>query len=290
MGRAVTVTLGLIGIMIYGFLSIASDKLDNEPKKEGSGLKTIPVNFVNRDYIPKGDYDELIHHSYYSLDYNEEYEVPNWVAYKLTEESLDIKNVPRQKRFNVDPEVDKRSAKHSDYTHSGYTRGHMAPAGDMAFNTEAMKESFFMSNMTPQLRALNGGIWRELEENVRDWAYDNDEIYVVSGPLYYSGNPQRIGKNKVAVPDAFFKAILDNKGKQKKSIGFLIPHSKSDKHLKEYAVSIDKIEEETGLDLFSEIFDNVRSEEELERSYNVNYWQISRKRFEQRIKHWNREK
>ena len=90
MGRAVTVTLGLIGIMIYGFLSIASDKLDNEPKKEGSGLKTIPVNFVNRDYIPKGDYDELIHHSYYSLDYNEEYEVPNWVAYKLTEESLDL--------------------------------------------------------------------------------------------------------------------------------------------------------------------------------------------------------
>ena len=92
------------------------------------------------------------------------------------------------------------------------------------------------------------------------------------------------------MPDAFFKAILDNKGKQKKSIGFLIPHSKSDKHLKEYAVSIDKIEEETGLDLFSEIFDNVQSEEELERSYNVNYWQISRKRFEQRIKHWNREK
>ena len=293
MGRAVTVTIALIVAMIYGFVNLGlDDKGANSANREASNetQRFIPINLQNLDYIPSGNHEQVIHHSYYSLDYNEKYEVPNWVAYKLTEESLRIKNVPRAKRFKTDQDVERNSAKHSDYTHSGYTRGHMAPAGDMAFNEMAMQESFYMSNMTPQLRQVNNGIWRELEENVRDWAYDNDEIYVVSGPLYYDDNPKRIGKNKVAVPDAFFKAILDNEGSKKKAIGFLIPHSKSDKHLKEYALSIDELEAKTGLDMFDKVLTDEVLEEELESVYEVNKWQINKKRFNQRVNHWNNEK
>lgn len=268
---------------------MTGSEIDQRHDASGKDSYSVPLNLENRNFIPQGDHDQLIHHDYYSLDYNEKYEVPNWVAYHLTEESLRMKNVPRQKRFNPDPEVEGRSAKHSDYTHSGYTRGHMAPSADMAFSTEANKQCFLMSNMTPQLRQFNNGIWRELEENVRDWAYDNDEIYVVSGPIFEDDKPERIGKNKVAVPDAFFKVVLDNEGSKKKGIAFIMPHASSDKHLREYAVSIDRVEQVTGLDLFADLMgDGI--EENIESQMNVNQWQINKKRFNQRVNHWNKQK
>ena len=290
-GRATVVTAALVAMIIYGFISLnvssrgeLSTKSDNN-----SGSKTIPLSTDKRNFLPD-DGSDVVHHSYYSLGYNPELEVPNWVAYKLTEESLRVKNVKRAKRFITDNSVKGKSARHSDYTNSGYTRGHMAPAGDMAFSKDAMQESFYMSNMAPQLRAFNNGIWRELEENVRDWAYDNDEIYVVSGPLFYSSRPQKIGQTRVAVPDAFFKVVLDIEGNKQKSIAFIIPHEKSAQHLREYAVTIDKVEEEIGYDLFADLLINESREEELEGYMDVNRWQFDKKRFNQRVNHWNNEK
>ena len=167
----------------------------------------------------------------------------------------------------------------------------MAPAGDMAFSEKAMRESFFMSNMAPQLRNFNGGIWRELEENVRDWAYDNDVLYIVSGPIFYDDKYQKIGgSTKVAVPDAFFKAVLDLEGKSEKGIGFIIPHDTQSDHLREFAVSIDEIEKQSGLNLYTNLFASTENEEALESTFNVNSWQISKSRFDQRIKHWNNQK
>ena len=167
----------------------------------GSGNMAITSEFAHDDrfYLPDGAEGQVIHHTYYSLVYNEKNEIPAWVAYVLTKSDLKKPNVKRANKFRADYDVTSRSAFHRDYTHSGYTRGHMAPAGDMAFNETAMNESFFMSNMCPQIRAFNNGIWRELEETVRDWAYDNDRLYVVSGPVL-EGIDQRIGDNRVGVP------------------------------------------------------------------------------------------
>lgn len=290
MSRAIAITIALILLIIFGFLKIGGfipEETIYDGKKD-----IVPSTIDEISYLPIGtDSKATVHHTYYSINYNPDYEVPNWVAYKLTEESLKVKNVERARRFNKDTKVPGISAAHSDYSHSGYTRGHMAPAGDMAFNERAMKESFFMSNMCPQTRAFNGGIWRELEENVRDWAYDNDEIYVVSGPLFGDNRPQMIGKkSKVAVPDAFFKAVLDIQGNKKKGIGFIIPHEKSDKHLRTYAVTLDDIEKETGLDLYADLITDNTLEEELESKVEVDKWQFDRKRFEQRKKHWNNQK
>lgn len=298
MGRALSVTVALVAFLLWGFSQLYVDESGDISSKSKPNYQqnsnssgSVPLNVDKRNFLPEDSESEIIHHSYYSLGYNEKLEVPNWVAYKLTEESLRIKNVPRADRFKTDPEVDHRSAKHSDYSHSGYTRGHMAPAGDMAFSKDAMQESFYMSNMTPQIRTLNNGIWRELEENVRDWAYDNDEIYVVSGPLFYGKPSKYIGKStKVAVPDAFFKAILDIEGSKQKSIGFIIPHEKSDKHLREYAVTIDDIEKETDMDLFPDLILDDDKEENLESQMNVNQWQIDKKRFNQRVNNWNKQK
>ncbi len=292
MGRAVVTTVSLIGLMIYGFINFAlepsSGGIHNSDTEHT--YNSVPINTEARNFIPDDD-SNVVHHSYYSLGYNPSLEVPNWVAYKLTEESLKVKNVKRANRFKVDNRAKGKSAKHSDYSHSGYTRGHMAPAGDMAFSNEAMQESFYMSNMTPQLRTFNGGVWRELEENVRDWAYDNDELYIVSGPIFYKKPDNYIGKStKVAVPDAFFKAILDIEGNKKKSIGFIIPHEETDKHLREFAVTLDEIEAVTKLDLFADLLTDESMESELEGQMNVNQWQINRKRFDQRVKHWNNQK
>ncbi len=242
----------------------------------------------SRTYLPevKGD---LIHHTYYTLDYNEDTEQSNWVSYRLTKKSLEIPNVPRAKKFRYDQDISTRSANHSDYTHSGYTRGHMAPAGDMAFNEVAMNESFLMSNMSPQTRGCNGGIWKELEENVRDWAFSNGSLIVVSGPIFYNRNPKRIGKKtKVAIPDAFYKIVLDNEGRDKKSIAFIIPNDTSDEPLSNYAVTIDKVEDVTDINFFENYFDSQDVEDKMEGNYNLKSWKISDKRYKQRVKSWNK--
>lgn len=283
--------LMFFGLAIFGFVyiyntlsgndSVGSDR--QEIQYQGDQSFTPESNF--NDFQPEGSSGQIINHDYYSLSYNEAFEVPEWVAYKLTAESLRAPRVPRKKRFTEDYEVKSKSARHKDYSHSGYTRGHMVPAGDMAFTEKAMKQTFFMSNMTPQIKAFNGGIWRELEESVRDWAFDNDELYVISGPIFNGKPKDYIGSNRVAVPDAFFKAILDNEGKEKKAIGFIMPHKKSTMTIDKYAVSIDEVERKTGFDFFGNLLKE--NEEEIEANFNSKKWRLNKKRHKQRVNNWN---
>jgi len=289
LGRAVWTTLLLVGGILYLFVTNYSSLADIDTDSNGEsdyGQPSAPVVDTEFDrsaedvnFYPKGADGQLVEHRYYSLMYNEDMEQADWVAYKLSRNSLAMPNVDRQRRFNVDPKVKTRSAKHSDYSHSGYTRGHMAPAGDMAFNKEAMKQSFFMSNMSPQTKELNAGIWNNLEQNVRDWAFANREIYVVTGPVFYDNKPQRIGKNQVAVPDAFYKAILDYDGTEKKAVGFLIPHEDSDDHLHKFAVSIEELEEQVGLDFFSDVYSDVSEEEEIESQFSKRKWKVKMRNY-----------
>jgi len=237
----------------------------------------------HREFLPVSENKAIIHHDYYSLAYNEEYEQADWVAYELTRKALESKRVPRAKRFNSDPKVKTKSAVHKDYSHSGYTRGHMAPAGDMGFSSDAMKQCFYMSNMSPQLRACNNGIWKELEETVRDWARKKGSVYIVTGPLFYENGTPTIGKNDVAVPDAFYKIILEEG--TEKSVSFIIPNELSNKHLKEYQVSINDVEDQTGINFFPSLLD-----EEAESEKEIKYWPISDKKYQQRVNNWNKQK
>ena len=240
----------------------------------------------SRYFIPKGSEGQLIHHKFYSLSYNEKYEQADWVAYALSKASLIIPNVPRTNWFESDPQVRTSSAAYEDYRGSGYTRGHLAPAGDMAFSQRAMTESFLMSNISPQDKFFNQGIWRELEENVRDWAFRKGELIIVTGPVFQHKFKKRIGANKVAVPDAFFKVVLDVQ-KQKAGIAFVIPNKKSTERLHEYAMSIDTLESIVELDFFHDFLqDSV--EKEIESSFELRNWPVSEKKYQLRIKEWNR--
>lgn len=238
---------------------------------------------------PRGGNFENVHHTYYSLGYSEEHEQAAWVAYTLTAQSLYVPNVKRAKRFKYDPKVSTYSANHSDYSHSGYTRGHMAPAGDMAFNRQAMEETFYMSNMSPQIKQLNNGIWKELEETVRDWAIDYDELLIVTGPILSEANKQIGKKNKITVPEAFYKIILDAKGDKREGIAFVIPHRVCDERLEVFAKSIDTVEEMTGLDFFAERTDIVDLDN-LESTFNLKYWKFEENRYKDRVEKWNHEK
>lgn len=279
LGRLIVFTIALIIGIIY--LSFKA----NDWLGQNNSSDKVEIDNGQRFYLPESK-GEIVHHKHYSLSYNEKHEQANWVAYILTESSLRLPNVKRAKRFNPDYSVNSQSSFHSDYTHSGYTRGHLAPAGDMAFSEASMKESFLMSNMSPQIRKFNNGIWKELEETVREWAYDFDELYIVSGPILNSSLKEKIGKNKVTVPEYFYKIILDIKGKDQKAISFLIPHERSEKHLKEYAVSIDELEALTGFDFFPDLLDD-SEEEKIESEFDVSAWDFDEKKFKNRINKWN---
>lgn len=237
------------------------------------------------DYLPTSS-GEIVHHTYYTLSYKEEDEEPEWVAYILTKNSLQLPNVKRTDNFVPDHMVTTYSATTDDYRGSGYTRGHLVPAGDMAFDETAMKETFYMSNMSPQLRQFNNGVWRELEENVRNWAYKADSLYVISGPIL--SNPiKNIGKkNKVTVPSAFFKVLLDNKGQEKKAIGFIIPHELSENRIETYMVPVAKIEAITGIRFFTHMPDH-QNIEKLKTMTQPEKWNVNEKSYQLRITKWN---
>jgi endonuclease G len=163
----------------------------------------------------------------------------------------------RSNQFKMDTLVPTGSAKSSDYTKSGYDRGHLCPAADMGFNQKAMFESFMMSNISPQKPDFNRGIWKELETSVRGWAKKEHKIFVVTGPVF-KDNKGTIGKDEVLVPGYFYKLILDLTG-EPKIIAFLLPNEKSDRPIKDFAVTTDEVEKITGFDFFSQLPDSIET-------------------------------
>ena len=291
-----------VGLSIRVFLMIAiaivlffiGRRGFNDARSNNSnGANESSINLEFEDYdrayiIPKSDRTdiEVINHKYYSLGYVEKYEQPAWVSYVLNKSELAIPNVKRHDRFLEDPDVSSSSANYYDYRGSGYSRGHMAPAGDMAFNKEAMRESFYMSNMSPQLIPFNGGIWRELEETVRDWAYKNERLYVITGPILDDIDGYIGDKNRVAVPKQYYKAIVDLDNPDRKGIAFIMDNEVSTRPIMDYAVTIDELEKVLHMELFDELIED-GIEQEVEGKINIRSWPVSKKRYQQRMDHWN---
>ena len=229
---------------------------------EAFGIEELALPFCERP-------EEIIHHEGYSLLYSEEHEQAYWVAYLLTDRELQG-GFERTDNFREDPAVITGSAGLSDYRKSGYDRGHLAPAADLCWSAEAMSDSFYLSNMSPQAPGFNRGIWKELESWVREKASDNFELYVVSGPVLTAGPYRKIGQNNVSVPEYYYKVILDYYGPEKKAIGFIMPNSKSDSGLTAFSVPVDTVEKATGLDFFFMLSDEI--EDSLESSADFQQW------------------
>lgn len=221
----------------------------------GRTLNTAAAEALELPAMRKTD-TRLLTRTGYTLSYNDAWKIPNWVAWQLTAEEVAGK-VKRTDEFLVDPDLPTRfQSEHRDYSGSSYDRGHMAPAGDMKWDEQAMQESFYMSNMCPQAPNLNKGDWRILEEQCRKWAQRYGMVYVVCGPIVDEriSQKKKIGRNKVLVPDGFFKVVLKLDDKPS-AVGFIFPNDDCNAALADYAVSVDQVEAVTGIDFFHRLPD-----------------------------------
>ena len=212
--------------------------------------------------VVAGDFDfihtspgELIRHKHFAFSYSEEHELALWVAYELTAEELQG-HEERTDNYRSDPAIRTDTAANSDYKRSGYDRGHLAPAADMRFSAQAMSESFYHSNLTPQAPAFNRGIWLYLEKHVRIWAKEYGSVYVATGPII---EPARgtIGSNSVTVPWGYYKAVMRKDGDTWRVVALALPNERGSKPLGAHAVTVDDLEERTGIDFFPALPDDI---------------------------------
>ncbi|MDW7695089.1 DNA/RNA non-specific endonuclease [Flammeovirgaceae bacterium SG7u.111] len=230
----------------------------------------ISTTFQESDfnYLPTSTTGIIVKHKNYTLSFSEKFEQAEWVAYEITSTEA-AGEYERKGSFRMDELVETETAHDSDYKGSGYDRGHLAPAADLRFTEEAMYESFYFSNISPQTPAFNRGIWKKLEGQVRSWASEYDTLYVITGGILEEGLPT-IGENEVAVPKYFYKIVFDVSGSDIKSIAYLMPNMASDEELEYYIVSVDRLEELTGIDFFPALPDSL--EDKLEEKSTPDLW------------------
>lgn len=286
----VALLLFLSGMVLFINLHINSNKKDF--KKEQRPFVKDSVEKKKIEIIPEIEEEEIqvegmeipltknsrsiVHHFAYSLLYSEAHEQALWVAYELT--SKETESIyERSNKFLSDPLVSSGSAVNNDYKGSGYDRGHLAPAGDMGWSSKSMIESFYYSNMSPQDPSFNRGIWKKLESLVRSWAIDYDHIYIVTGPILTT-NLEEIGPNGVDIPKYYYKVILDDTGKDKKAIGFIIPNEGSKVGLSNFAVTVDEVEKSTGIDFFPLLNDEIENKLESEKCIPCWDWYVPKTR------------
>lgn len=203
-----------------------------------------------------------------SISYNPEHKQADWVFYPLGKNELQ-NCVQRTDRFRPDPMLTARdTAQLSDYQGSGFDRGHLSPAADNKWSMRAMHDSFLLSNISPQPPRFNQGIWGKLENLVRAWALKTGDLWVTTGPLLERGLPS-IGAGEVSTPRYFYKVLVTQTAKARKALALLLPVNASG-DLSQYAVTIDELEERTGLD-FNHGMDR-EAEAELESTLSVSAW------------------
>jgi endonuclease G len=209
---------------------------------------------------------EIVKHKYYTLAYSEEHEQALWVYYLLTPEFI-VGTLNRSDNFRPDPAVSTGSATLADYKNSGYDRGHLCPAADMKLNATAMSETFYLSNMSPQVPGFNRGIWSNVEEQVRKWTLEYDSLYIVTGPVFRD-NLGVIGRNKITVPGYYYKVIYSPR--KKEMIGLILPNASSPESVGKFVVPVDSVEALTGIDFFPELADEI--ENKLEGNVDILAW------------------
>lgn len=219
---------------------------------------------------------QMIPYRGFTVNFNPSTHQPNYVVWELLADEA-AGSEPRNDQFANDPDITD-SAYPQDYRYSGYDRGHMAPAGDMKWDSEAMRQSFLMTNICPQASELNRGAWKKLEEKCRLKAKADSAVIIVCGPIFNNpGHPSmRLGNTGVDVPDRFFKVVLSPYTDPPQAIGFIMPNGRVEGGMQAAAVSVDSVEAVTGYDFFAALPDDI--EGPLESRCEFNRWSHIRRR------------
>jgi endonuclease G len=213
----------------------------------------------------------IIRHKHFFLSYSEEHEQAEWTAYYLTAESHQ-KHCYERPYFQQDPLVETESAHWKNYKDTGYDKGHLVPAADMKFSGEAYKETFYTSNVAPQNKAFNAGIWNRLEQKIRYWADKYTALFIVTGSILHD-NLIKIGDEEVSVPDYFFKIVVRVQDNVLVMIPFLVPNEKSDSPLYTFATTIEDIEQITGIDFNQKLSEKI--EEKIGKELSYKEWSFT---------------
>jgi endonuclease G len=258
----------LNGFIVLGCLSC---QLKNDQTFSKSDSITVPItdeSSVSSDFsfLPTSTTNAIYSHQGYTFSYSEAHEQSEWVAYDLEDGKWKYSQLERP-LFEQDPLVKTESAHWRNYKKSGYTKGHLCPAGDRKKSQELFDETFFTSNASPQLYDFNAGVWNRLENKVRYWAGKYEGIYVVTGGVL-TDDLETIGTEEVAVPEYFYKVLLTKD--KTRMIAFLVPHEKSNQPLYDFVISVDELEKKTGIDFFPKLDD--ASENKLEASKDYKGW------------------
>ncbi len=238
-----------------------ADKLGKAAYKVADGLE-VPEKLTDRP-------EQILKRVAYTASYNSDLRIPNWVAWRLTGAHTRGKNKRAGVKFHEDTDVPMPRAVDFDYVRSGYDRGHLCPSADNRWDATAQEQSFLLTNVCPQDHNLNVGDWHELEILCRKWAKTYGSIYIVAGPVLFKGKHKTIGKNKVTVPEAFFKVVLCME-KKPKAIGFIYRNESGNRPKSYYVNTIDDVERITGIDFFPALPDKV--ENEVEATSSLDDW------------------
>ena len=262
------------------FISTKIDSIDIRRNELLGQLEQLKLHKIQNDLIAVGnpvcnEKVEVIYHEAIILGYNEKHEQAQWVSHIILPD-VEKGNVSRTNNFRKDKLVTSGTASKADYWYSGYDRGHLAPSADFRWSKTALSESYFYSNMAPQLPELNRERWAELENAIREYVIENKiQVYVVTGGILHDSLPvmrNQDRENEVSIPNLFYKVILDNSNHR--GIGFVMPNGICDYPIMSYAISIDSVEVLTGINFFSKIKD----EDFIEQKINIDIWQSGSKK------------
>ena len=234
----------IVLVVAFGLLAFSQKEADENSTSIGDST-----------FLPTGVEEILVRDTPgFVIGYSLSREHVVWVAYHLT--PLELKGkVSRTDDFRADPELNGGAGVLKDYRGSGFDRGHLAPAGDMKWSLAAMSHSFLLSNIAPQLREFNGGIWLDLERSTRGYVLDTQRsVYLVTGPIVQA-DAEGIGDNEIPIASHFYKIIYDMEAE--KAVAYLLPHLESIENFEKFAVSVDQVEHITGLDFFSSLPDSL---------------------------------
>ena len=224
----------------------------------------------NLVYGVPGPCDKVVDREGYALGYKAAWKTARWVMYRLTDDEVVTQVARRSDEFLPDPLIP-NGPQLDDYLGSGYDRGHLAPAADMKWSRQAMTECFYLSNMVPQDRGNNGGIWNEIENTVRGFACAEGSVFVVTGPVTPDPPALSIGKGRVAVPTELWKVVYDETP-PKKMIGFIVPNRNVKGKPRDYACSVEEVERRTGLKFFPKL----SGKDSLKTSFDASAWDWSK--------------
>ena len=228
-------------LLLLPFAALANPIDDQCPQHV---LRGAPVSLLqsNTQYLCKTNY--AIHYRYDTR--TAEYVVQHISLANITGPAK------RKDDFRPDPAIPKQfQSQLSDYAGFPFDRGHLSPGADNTQNDMVMSESFFLSNMVPQVPNHNRGIWKQLETAVREWVKQGKDIYVTSGTIYAQGY-QTIGANRVGIPTHMWKVIVDRKNAR--AIAFIFPNAPLPvADLPKYATTIAEVERVTGINFHPQL-------------------------------------